>query len=485
MKQSLALAMLVTLTLASPIAYALGLGQPAVHSYLHAPLNVSIPLIDAGQYEPGKLRVSVAERSAFQAVGLDWNALVGSVRAEIHAGSDAPEVRLTSTAPANTPWLDLLLTLSSPDGDVTRDVTLLFDPPGYVYKAAGREGSASPDETESDVEEQGETQTAAENQAAYVKSGDTLWNVAERLQPASASIEQVMLALVAVNPGAFPSGNINGMNAGAELKVPTTAQMLLRSKAQAAQTIDYMNTAWRIRGPSGPVHVPLGPSGAAETEAEESAPDGTQDEPVVPSPALNSDALEVARALGQSTGASELEQTEARLERITQQRDRLRDEVSQLKAEMSQLTDELALQEVELARQEVRSTTPTSTLPAEGDTAVPEAAAENAAVPPPASELAIARRGMVAIVSEYRWLLGGAILVLLIVWILGRYRRRPSPALNDTPDDGDDAMLGRSQAAGLASARGGEQHDAPSASASGTAEVAFGPSSQDNTRSSF
>ncbi|MDN6296421.1 MAG: hypothetical protein L0J54_00170 [Halomonas sp.] len=483
MKQSLALATLVTLTLASPIAYALGLGQPAVHSYLHAPLNVSIPLIDAGQYEPDKLRVSVAERSAFQAVGLDWNALVGSVRAEIHAGSDAPEVRLTSTAPANTPWLDLLLTLSSPDGDVTRDVTLLFDPPGYVYKAAGRGGGASPDESASGVEDQGETQTVAESQAAYVKSGDTLWNVAERLQPASASIEQVMLALVAVNPGAFPSGNINGMNAGAELKVPTTAQMLLRSKAQAAQTIDYMNTAWRIRGPNGPVHVPLGPSGAARAEAEESAPDDTQAEPGVASPALNSDALEAARALGQSVGASELEQAEARLERITLQRDRLREEVSRLKAEMSQLTDELALQEVELARQEVRSTTPES--PAEGGGAAPEAPVENAAVPPPASELAIARRGMVAIVSEYRWLLGGATLVLLAVWILGRYRRRSSPALNDTPDDDDDAMLGRSQAAGLASAQGGEQQDAPSESASGTAEVAFRPSSQDNTRSSF
>ncbi|MGO1626791.1 MAG: hypothetical protein ACTHXI_06795, partial [Halomonadaceae bacterium] len=59
------------------------------------------------------------------------------------------------------------------------------------------------------------------------------------------------------------------------------------------------------------------------------------------------------------------------------------------------------------------------------------------------------------------------------------------PALNATPDDDDDAMLGRSQAAGLASAQGGEQQDAPSESASGTAEVAFRPSSQDNTRSSF
>ncbi|SHL88835.1 type IV pilus assembly protein FimV [Vreelandella subglaciescola] len=472
MKQSFALATLVTLTLASPIAYALGLGQPAVHSYLHAPLNVSIPLVDADQYDPGQLRVRVAGRPAFQAVGLEWNALAAGVRAEVHAGSDTPEVRLTSTAPATTPWLDLLLTLSSPDGDVTQNVTLLFDPSVNAHQGDAAENTVDPSGARALVA--GIDSTAS---STRVHNGDTLWSVAERLKPASASIEQVMLALVAANPGAFPSGNINGLNAGFELSVPTTAQMLSRRKAQAAQTIDYMNTAWRIRGPNGPVHVPLGPSGTAgppSAEPEEEA----QAEAAATSPALNSEALDVAKALGQGAAASELEQDQATLERIIGQRDRLREEVSQLKAEMSQLTDELALQEVELARQEMRGATPLPALPAEEGTAVPDGSAENTAVSPPASELAIAGRGMMAIASEYRWPLAGAALLLLVL-LVWQCRRRPlssaPEAWHDEADDSDDAMLGRSQAAGLASSRRDEQR--------GTEEVAFGPSSQDNTRS--
>lgn len=468
MKQTFALATLVTLTLASPIAYALGFGQPAVHSYLHAPLNVSIPLVDADQYAPDQLRVRVAGRPAFQAVGLEWNALVAGVRAEVHAGSDTPEVRLTSTAPATTPWLDLLLTLSSPEGDITRNVTLLFSPSAKEHQ--GDAGADAVDPSGARALVAGINSTAS---STRVHNGDTLWSVAERLKPASASIEQVMLALVAANPGAFPSGNINGLNAGFELKVPATAKMLSRPRAQAAQTIDYMNTAWRIRGPNGPVHVPLGPSGAAGSSSAE--PDTTADEPAATPLALSDAALGVARTLGQATGASELEQDQARLERVIGQRDRLREEMSQLKAEVSQLTDELALQEVELARQEMRGVTALPVLPAEEGSATPEEPAENTAVAPPTSELAIAGRGMMAIASEYRWPLGGVVLVLLVLLVVWRCWRRPSPVLNGTPDDADEAMLGRSQAAGLASSRRDEQR--------GTEEVAFGPSSQDNTRS--
>ena len=462
MKQSFALATLVTLTLSSPIVYALGLGQPAVHSYLRAPLNVSIPLVDAGAYDPEQLRVSVADRSAFQAAGLDWKSFAASIKADIHVGSGTPEVRLTSSAPANTPWLDLLLTLTTPDGDVTQDVTLLFDAPVYDKPGDGNKDDANPG-----AEGQGRAQDVVKTSdsaasSTQVKNGDTLWNVAERLKPARASIEQVMLALVVVNPGAFPSGNINGMNAGFKLKVPTTVQMLERSKAQAAQTIDYMNTAWRIRGPNGPVHVPLGLSSEANPQPAE--PDGgAEGEAAVSIAALSSRALLAARQLGEGVSTSELAQqvkkpteAQAKLERITGQRDRLREEVSQLKAEMSQLTDELALQEVELARQEVRGAAPLPELPAKDGAATSGGSAvepvESDAMPP-ISELAIARRGMLTIATEYRWPLTGAALLLLVMLVLWRYRRRPPPPSPEVSDDDENDMLGKSQAAGRASSR--------------------------------
>ncbi|MDN6179688.1 MAG: hypothetical protein L0I84_01580 [Halomonas subglaciescola] len=488
MKQSFVLAVLVTLmALASPTAYAIGLGPPAVHSYLHAPLNVSIPLVDAGQNDPDKVRVSVADRAAFRAAGLEWQDLAESVKATIHAGSESLEVRLTSSAPASTPWLDLLLTLTTPDGDVSQDVTLLFEPPVYAKKGETTLGAAGLEAARLVVEGR-----QVPSPTIQVKSGDTLWNAAERVRPAPATLEQVMLALVAANPRAFPSGNINGLSAGQDLSVPTADQMLSRSKGQAAQTIDYMNTAWRIRGPNGPVHVPLGPSSPQPPAPDDTA--AAQDAAAD----LSSRALLAARRLGEGAAADRQAQAkkQTRLERITRQRDRLREEVSALKTEISQLADELALQEVELARQEVRM--PLSDLrdeegngtadePGEGSS---DEAQESAATPPPASEMEIARRGMVAIATEYRWPLAGVALLLLMLLAGWRLRRRQAGRPGDPPASAppgaseDDAMLGRSQAAGLAASRGEARNDSQEGEPPRVEKVAIRPPSQDNVRSS-
>lgn len=285
-------------------------------------------------------------------------------------------------------------------------------------------------------------------QSLHVSSGDALWNVAKRVKPAAASVEQVMLALVAANPEAFPSGNINDMNANAELRVPGVARMLSRSKAQAIQTIDYMNIAWRIRGPNGPVHVPLGPEDAA---AQQTLADRTRKPalPVQDTASLDADAAALAARLGRLSGQDEREAMQIKLERITAQRDRLRDEVTRLKTEMTRLTEELALQEVELARREVRERA------APGGAGEQGATGQGAPVAP-ASELAVARRGMLSLAAQYRWpLVAGA---LVMVWLGWRYRRRFT--------------------AGFAPSRGEQENAARSGE-----KVAFTPSSQDNTRS--
>lgn len=467
MKLPLAAAALWVSLLASPFACALGLGQPAVHSYLNSPLNVSIPLVDTGRYAPDQLAVRVADRSAFGDAGLEWQELASSVKAEIHAGSGAPEIRLTSGEPANTPWLDLLLKVSTPDGSVHQDVTLLFDPPDYSssdpassINSATVGGSASA-ESEAAINRAGSAdagganagQRNAETQAAgatpdtatpastYVGNGDTLWSVAERIKPDSVSVEQLMLALVEANPRAFPDGNINGMNAGFNLNVPPSAQMRERSPDEAEKIIDYMNTAWRIRGPGGPVQVPLDLSGEAldglfDDNDAMSAQDA-QDDEKPDSPALKDAALGVAKRLGQSPQASEADQgsdsaredqQQARLERVTRQRDRLRDEVSQLKARVAQLTDELALQEVELARQEMQGVNVPVDSSEDDTTQTPDTSTQNSDVAPPVSKLDIARRGMLAIASEYRWPLVGLMLLLLLVliWLMSRRRQHES-----------------------------------------------------------
>lgn len=331
------------------------------------------------------------------------------------------------------------------------------------------------------AEESGQDAAGADDPAqrtspatTYVSSGDALWHVAERVRPEAASVEQVMLALVEANPEAFPSGNINAMSADTELRVPDVERMLRRSKAQAEKTIDYMNIAWRIRGPEGPVHVPLGPpddraQAAPDQNAQGQSPalslEGDEalslepEKAVAGLGALDQSVLAEVRELGQEfaqDGAGgELNALKARLERAIGQRDRLLEEVSRLESELSRLTEELALQEVELARQEVQEGT--SGYRAAADEERSANGATDGAVAP-ASEFAVARRGMASLAAEYRWPLAAGALLLLALAALWRYRRRSGRGVDELSAYEDASPRGE--------------------------EVAFKPSSQDNTSSS-
>ena len=50
-----------------------------------------------------------------------------------------------------------------------------------------------------------------------VKSGDTMWKIAERLKTSDSIVEQVIVALYETNPRAFEIGNINALKKGTTL----------------------------------------------------------------------------------------------------------------------------------------------------------------------------------------------------------------------------------------------------------------------------
>src|SRR5690554_3779003 len=131
MKRKLTLAMLLSLSAASPLALALGLGEADVRSTLNAPLRASIPLTDSAGIQPGLLNVSVADERAFSAAGLTRTPLAASVRLAVSERQGRLVVDLTTERSVREPWLDLLLRFDWPGGQQLREVTLLLDPPDY------------------------------------------------------------------------------------------------------------------------------------------------------------------------------------------------------------------------------------------------------------------------------------------------------------------------------------------------------------------
>ena len=77
-----------------------------------------------------------------------------------------------------------------------------------------------------------------------VVKGDTLWSLSSQFKDSEHSIDQVMLAIQGMNPGAFNDGNINNMKAGAVLRVPDSEQLDRLSKRQAHVEVLEQNGLW-------------------------------------------------------------------------------------------------------------------------------------------------------------------------------------------------------------------------------------------------
>ncbi|WP_444984222.1 type IV pilus assembly protein FimV [Halomonas mongoliensis] len=292
MKRKLTLAMLLSLSAASPLALALGLGEADVRSTLNAPLRATIPLTDSAGIQAGLLNVSVADERAFAAAGLPRTPLAASVRLAVDQRQGRLVVDLTTERPVREPWLDLLLRFDWPGGQQLREVTLLLDPPDYdqmpaLVSGGRRAAPASAPALAAAAEPSRATPSAAaaprpsaspasSGDPAWVRSGDTLWAVAGRLRPDSGiSMNQMMVALVEANPEAFPSGNINAMRAGFTLVVPSREAIAARAGADADRVVAEMNRAWANRGSGAPARVALGSA---------PAPAAPPPEPVVAAP---------------------------------------------------------------------------------------------------------------------------------------------------------------------------------------------------------
>ncbi|XGA81321.1 hypothetical protein OR573_06705 [Halomonas sp. CH40] len=368
MKRLILLAVLAAWGAVSPLAMALDIGEPNVESSLDSPLRATVPLTDTGGFSTGDIRVGLAEPSAFRALGLDWTSLTENVSISLE-GASRPYLQLTSSTPVSDPWLDLLLTLETPDGRQSQVLTLLFDPPGTPSAQASEAGSSrvvSSTPVSAPTSPQSSAGSASSREPAYINSGDTLWSVAARVKPPQASVQQMMLALLEANESRFPSGNINDMRAGYTLEMPSDAEVFSQSPANAARIIDTMNTAWRNRGNESvqPVSSASASSSQTATESGEPSESATpsEDTPLAdvalaetatvegesaadsndPDVVISPQAIEVAQALNSQLREVRLNEQRQQLDQLRQERELMQTEIEALRNEVASLNQALA-----------------------------------------------------------------------------------------------------------------------------------------------
>jgi pilus assembly protein FimV len=284
-------------------ASALGLGSARVLSSIGQPLRADIALRDLGANDVDTLKVVVASPSAYAARQLIYSGQLEQLRIRVVPAADGSAVlQLRGTRAVDEPFVDVLLRATWAGGEITRDYTLLFDPPGFHEPAAAAAiapqaaapapAPTAPHKSATTVQPRRRATAAATPSgtvpASYrVRPGDTLSGIARRLGVEQVSLDQMLVALYRANSGAFIGHNMNLLRAGSVLQVPDAASAAAVSATVArrqviAQSRDF--GAYRRRlaqvAAQGAPHAAESPrSSSGRIEAEVSAPRAAESQP--------------------------------------------------------------------------------------------------------------------------------------------------------------------------------------------------------------
>ncbi|WP_444816105.1 type IV pilus assembly protein FimV [Stutzerimonas frequens] len=209
----------------TPLASALGLGEISLHSALAEPLEADIELIDARGLGADDIKVRLAPNHVFARAGVERPDILAKLSFVPALDAGSQRIRVSSTTPVNEPYLNFIVELTLPGGQLLREYTLLLDPPLYqpdlptlpLARPTPAVVGMPPAEPEP-----ARTLPMAEQGKRYrIQPGDSLWAITARLQGGKAGSREALMAdLYALNPDAFIGGDRNRLRVGAEMLLP-------------------------------------------------------------------------------------------------------------------------------------------------------------------------------------------------------------------------------------------------------------------------
>lgn len=271
----------IALLLGVSVVNAAGLGKLTVNSSLGQPLNAEIDLVSLQPDELDSLTARVAPPDAFREARIEYSSALRLLRFSVEKRPGGqPYLKVTSVAPINEPFVDVLVEVTWPAGRIQREYPILLDPPGYAQQAAPptvaaatesrapeippatvpASSSPAPADATADREPSvpgpsaqaemaatpgGTTAAAGDDSYGPVQRGDTLSKIAEQVKPADVSLEQMLVALYRENKTAFVNNNMNRLKTGQILKVPSAEDVSQITPGAAGREIRTHVADWR------------------------------------------------------------------------------------------------------------------------------------------------------------------------------------------------------------------------------------------------
>lgn len=278
------------------VAGAAALGDANVRSFLGQRLDADIEFAALSAAEADSLAVRIAPAELFAEAGVDYTAVVRSMRVSVDRRGGRSLIRVTSELPVNDPFVTLLIEISTNGSRLVRQYALLIDPPAVetpadqaaaavtpaapaapaaepaapaVGAAAAPEAAAPPPAAAAAAAAPGPASNPSSRSApatVVVRKGQSMAAIGAAVQPDGVRLEQVLVALQAANPEAFVGRNINRVRSGSVLSIPDADAMRAVDPATArrslrVQTADFLRyqRALAERAGAQPAGAPAAP----------------------------------------------------------------------------------------------------------------------------------------------------------------------------------------------------------------------------------
>lgn len=251
------------------VAQAVSLGKIDVASHLGETFYAEVPLtLDEGE-EVASVFVELASPSEYQILEVYRDTALNKVRVGIKRDTRGGRVELTSQAPVDSPFFNLVLKVRYGNATHFKKYPIFLDLPRSakpIAQAAPVPVAQAdvpavvpvenltptlPESAEAPVAAKGAAFSAFDGWARTGRYGpmvfgDTLTIVADRLRVDDRyTKQQVMMALFDKNHDKFDRDNVNLIKAGTYLDVPTAAEVEKISPAEALQRLKEHNNQWK------------------------------------------------------------------------------------------------------------------------------------------------------------------------------------------------------------------------------------------------
>nr|WP_074940081.1 FimV/HubP family polar landmark protein [Pseudomonas composti] len=222
------------------MAPALGLGEITLHSALNQPFEAEIELLEVGDLGAQDLSVGLAPAEVFNRSGVERFYFLNDLRFTPLLRGSRSVIRVVSSRPVREPYLNFIVEVARPNGQLLREYTVLLDPPGSsAYTSVAAPSAAAVSQAAPRTQAPASSVRAITPPSAsaghrhQVVRGDSLWSIAARLREQGSTLSQQVLmeGILALNPSAFAGGDPGRLQAGADLLLPDAA------RAAAAQPI--------------------------------------------------------------------------------------------------------------------------------------------------------------------------------------------------------------------------------------------------------